>query len=428
MAAKPLPRPTAEDIAPHQGKFKTRAQLTRAIGYEPSTLNKWCDQDAEFKAMMDGALAKHTPAPEELAVDDPERIKVARIKDELRELRRRDKDYERKLLAQEDFFNKILEATRQPVSVPTYKTAKQVKKEHHQSIIAPIFDQQFGQQVRPGDTPGNRGGYSTAIFDERLAKWVDKTCKLIRNRSANHTIDELIIPFGGDHVEGDEIFAGQPWQLALDPCEQVWELAIKMDSAIKRVVRYAKEKIGVPWIALYGVDDNHGKVGGKRGGARPATYSWNWLLLKELFENRLRAEPINEMAIEPGGSLFFYCAGHEFQLIHGHQIQGWGGIPFYGLTRFDGRSIRMHNRIYRYLLMGHHHQTAEVPNGAGETIISGDWVGPNNLSGKITAGSRPQQKVIYVSPERGIDGHDRIYFEDADEAYHQTPIYGQVAA
>lgn len=425
MAPKQHPRPSAAEIKAQAGKWDSKAKLGRALGVKAGTFQQWCKDDPELEALAEAALV--APAPPEL-VDDPERIKAAKIDAEIKELRRRDKDYEKALLNQEEFFNRIVEATRQPVKTPQYAKQKQAKHEHHQSVIAPIFDQQFGQFVRPSDTPGNRGAYSVSVFDQRLAKWVDSVCGIIRKRSLGYTIDELIIPFGGDHVEGDEIFAGQAWQLALDPCQQVWELATKMDSAIKQVVRFAKEEIGIPFIACYGVDDNHGKVGGKKSGARPATYSWNWLFLKILFENHLREEPINQFAIEPGGALFFKCAGHEFQLIHGHQIRGWGGLPFYGMTKFDGRSVRLHNRIYRYLLMGHHHQTAELGNGAGETIVSGDWVGPNNLSGMITAGSLPQQKVLFVSEKYGLDASERVYFADADEAYHPTPIYGQEAA
>ena len=198
-----------------------------------------------------------------------------------------------------------------------------------------------------------------------------------------------------------------------------------METAIREVVQFAVSELGIQHIGCYGVDDNHGKVGGKRGGARPATYSWNWLFLKILFEQRLAKDRIDEFAIEPGGSLFFRCAGHEFQLIHGHQVRGWGGLPFYGLTKFDGRSIRLHNKIYRYLLMGHHHQPGVIPNGAGETIVSGDWVGANNLSGMITAASRPQQNVLFVAKKWGITGIERVYFQDADEAYGEPHVYGR---
>lgn len=362
------------------------------------------------------------PAP----VDDPQRVRITQLEAEVSHLRRENRAYEQALAGQEQLFDRIVQESRFPVEVPKITPAKQDRRKPARSVICPIFDQQFGQHVRPTDTPGNRGGYSTGIFDGRLARWVDGVTGNIRDYAQSHRIEELIIPLGGDQVEGDEIFAGQAWQLELDPCRQVIELVARMEQALRTVVRFAREEIGAKFVAIYGVDDNHGKVGGKKAGARPATYSWNYLFQMWLFD-RLRAEPVDQFAAEPGGSLFFRAAGHEFQLIHGHQIRGWGGLPFYGLTRFDGRSIRLHNMIYRYLLMGHHHQPAEIPNGAGETIVSGDWVGANNLSGMMTAASRPQQKVLFVARKWGITETARIYFQEADEAYAPATVHGIAA-
>lgn len=357
------------------------------------------------------------------AIDDPTRVKVSRLEATITTLRRENREYEKALATQRELFERIVEETRVPVEVPKFAAKpRRGKDETPISVITPIFDQQFGQFVRPSDTPGNRGDYSVEEFDRRLERYVHAVKGIVRDRAEAYDVKEWIIPMGGDHVEGDEIFAGQAWQLELDPPRQVWVLASKMEAALRDIVRFAKEEVGVERIGLYGVDDNHGKVGGKRGGARPATYSWNWLFLMILFD-KLRGEPIDQRAIEPGGSLFFRCAGHEFQLIHGHSIRGWGGLPYYGLTKFDGRSIRLHSRLYRYLLMGHHHQPAEIPNGAGETIVSGDWVGANNLSGMLTAASRPQQKVLFVSDEWGIAGTERVYFSDAHEYYEPTHIY-----
>ncbi|MBA2707942.1 MAG: hypothetical protein H0U59_09085, partial [Gemmatimonadaceae bacterium] len=364
--------------------------------------------------------------PTVLSVVAPERIKADQDAAVMKALKRENAEYAKALATQEQFFQRVVEATRLPVNVPKYRPIKQSAKKPTRSVICPIYDQQFGQFVRASDTPGNQGNFSVKVFDERLARWVEGVTSVIRQYATAYRLEELLIPFGGDHVEGDEIFAGQAWQLELDPAQQVWQLALKMDSAIREVVRFAKEEIGIPFIALYAVTGNHGRVGGKRGGARPATYNWDWLFETILFD-RLASEPIDEFAIEPGGSLFFRCAGHEFQAIHGDQIRGWGGLPFYGLSKHDGRSIRMHSRIHRYMLMGHHHQRAEIPNGAGETLVSGDWVGANNLSGMISAASRPQQSVIFVAEKWGVTGTERIYFTPADEAYEPTQIHGRAA-
>jgi hypothetical protein len=68
-----------------------------------------------------------------------------------------------------------------------------------------------------------------------------------------------------------------------------------------------------------------------------------------------------------------------------------------------------------------------VGTGA-ETIVSGDWVGANNLSGVITAASRPQQKVIYVAEKWGVSSTERIYLTDTDAALEPSPVYGLSAA
>ena len=78
--------------------------------------------------------------------------------------------------------------------------------------------------------------------------------------------------------------------------------------------------------------------------------------------------------------------------------------------------------------MGHHHQPASIPNGSGETFVMGDWVGANNLSSQMTAASRPQQRVLFVSPKWGVTGSEPIYFQDAAEAYDPTPVHEMGAA
>jgi len=356
-------------------------------------------------------------------IDDPYRLKADKLNIEVKRLKKENKEYAERFASRQIFLDEILEIMEIPVEVSTYKVAHQKKGLPEESCITPIFDQQYGQQVIKSDTPGDKGEYNTEIFDQRLDRWIDAVTGIMKKRSKGYNITELIIPLGGDQVEGDEIFAGQAWQLQISPPEQVIQLSEKMAVALKKVIKYAKEEIGVQRIAIYGVDDNHGKVGGKRSGARPAKYSWNWMFQEILFE-KLKGEPIDEFATEPGGSLFFYCQGHQFQLIHGHQIKGWGGIPYYGLQKFESKSLRLHNRLYQYLLMGHIHQPAEISNGAAETIVSGDWVGPNNLSGLIVAGSRPQQKVIFVSERWGVSATERIYFQEADVAFEATDIYG----
>lgn len=422
MPRKPDPLPDKDKLLELARAHGSLRQVSIALGWASGTLavklNKPENADLKRELLAIIATAPEPVDPEE----NRDELKVVNLTEENRVLRKQIRDYRKQLASQEEFFDRIVEICKVRVDTPRYSTRAQSKKKPANSVIAPIYDCQFGQFVRPTDTPGNQGGFSVDVFDQRLARWVEGVCQVIARRADGYRIEELFLPFGGDQVEGDEIFPGQAWQLEIDPMEQMFQLATKMDSAIKEVIRFAKQEVGIPKIAVYGVTGNHGKVGGRRGGARPRTYNWDYGFLR-LMRDKLRAEPIDQFAVELGGSLFFRAGGHEFQMVHGDEIRGWGGLPFYGLSKFDARSIRLHNRIYRYLLMGHHHQAAEVPNGAGETIVSGDWVGANNLSGVITAASRPQQKVLFVAAKWGIAATERIYFAEAAEAYTPTHMH-----
>lgn len=362
----------------------------------------------------------------EVSVHDPDRIRGDQDQATIKALKRENAEYAKALASQEQFFDRIVEATKVPVRKVRYPVRRQDTKLPRRSVICPLYDMQFGSLVRASETPGGKGNFNTAVFDERLARYVDRTTAHIRTQALGYQLEELIFVFGGDHVEGDEIFPGMTWQIELDPPRQVWELAVKMTEAMRKIVQFAREEIGFKRIACYGTVGNHGKVGGKRSGSRPLTYSWDWLFLKLLFD-RLEGEAIDEMVIDPAG-LFFYAAGIEFQAVHGEHIKGWGGLPFYGIARFDAKSVRMHNRLYRYLLMGHHHQAAQMTTGSGaETIVSGDWVGATSLSGVITAASRPQQAILYVSANMGVAETARIYLTDASVANEPSPIYGIAA-
>lgn len=419
--------PPADELVELVIEAGSYIKAAERLGIPDSTLKGYIARAGkrdELNARRKRKVAVVAPEPEPKPVDDPLRIKLEQQAGELRLLRAENREYAKKLASQEEFFERIVEASQVPAQAPKYRAAKPKKKLPSRSVVVPVYDQQFGQLVRPDDTPGGRGKFDTSVFDTRLERWLEGVTGNIRDYAQSHRIEELIIPLGGDQVEGDEIFPGQSWQLELDPARQVWELAGKSELAFRELIRFAKEEVGIPWVAFYAVPGNHGKVGGKRSGARPSTYNWDWLY-QMILRDKLRKEPINEFIIEPAGAIFFYAAGVEFQAIHGEQIKGWGGIPFYGIARHDAKSVRLHNRIFRYLLMGHIHQPAELTTGSGaEAIVSGDWVGANNMSGFITAASRPQQRVIYVAHKWGVTESARIYLTDAETAWEPTPIHG----
>src|SRR5688572_4870379 len=114
MAPKPHPRPTPTEVEAHKGKYDSRAKLSRALGYQPSTIDKWCGQDGEFRKLMDGAVAGKVTTPGEVEEVATEEILAQRVNElERSERARRKLDVleERVLMA----FDQAIEARK-----PTY--------------------------------------------------------------------------------------------------------------------------------------------------------------------------------------------------------------------------------------------------------------------------------------------------------------------
>lgn len=355
------------------------------------------------------------------SVVTPEGRERANAQVEMRALRAENRRLTQKLLDQENFFDRIVAASTEPLPRPNLKVRRGARKRPERFVLLPIFDCQYGQRVVPDDTVGGIGGFDSSVFAERLATYVEKVSALMESYSAGHDIKGLVFALGGDMVEGDEIFKGQEWHLEMDPAEQVLQIRDHLAYAIDALMG-AAASLGVSQASVLCVPGNHGRVGGKKGGARPRSYSWDVLVYK-LLKERLANHPLKNFVIEKAGNCTFEVAGNLFGMIHGDEVKGWGGIPFYGLTRHDAKMIRTLNVIPDYVLLGHHHQPAAIPIGYGEHLMSGNWVGANNLSG-VVGSNTPSQSAFFVSREHGVCDRSMLYL---DEKRKPTPTIHQTA-
>jgi transposase-like protein len=403
-----LPRPSNDVIAAHYAAAGSIRQAARTLGLADSTLRGWIKADDELAAIFG---TSHSPD-----------ITAASKEAEIRELKRNLKQLSEALGKREEWLNQVIEAARVPVTRPVYKAPDRDPNLSERSIVLPIYDIQYGQLVQPTDVPFGKGSYSSEIFDERLKTYVDRITMLLQDRARSTNFTELHFVLGGDLVEGDQIYPGMPWQLQKDPVRQSLDLRVKLSAAIKQLIHVAKEDLGVEAIALYAVPGNHGKVGGKRAGATPTSYSWDYLTAALIIDD-LREEHVDLTVNESAGALLFETLGHTFLTIHGDELKGHAGIPFYGFQRLDGKAIRLSEVIFDYGLSGHIHQPASIPNGSGgEWNTQPDWVGGNNLSKHIVAASRPGQKLLIVGAKQGICSEERIYFDDR-RARHKATIH-----
>jgi len=403
-------RPTNEQIEAvfqHRGSIRaTAAELQVA----DSTLRGWAKTDHELYEIL-----YETP-----------NLTTAAKEQEIRDLKRVNKQLSEREGRRQEWIQEVVEAAQRPVSLPEIVVKPRSSRLPSRSIVLPIFDIQYGQHVQKVDVPFGMGGFSEEVFDQRARMYLTKVTEYMEDRSSSVNFEELHLILGGDMVEGHGIYRGMEWQLGLHPIKQVLNLRAKMSYLLGQIITKARE-LGVKKVALYVVPGNHGKVGGKMAGAIPADYSWDYLL-GELVINDL-AGAIDLAVNEAAGAILFKTMGHTFLTIHGDEIKGVSGIPAYGMAKADGRLIRMSEIIHDYLIMGHHHQPTSIPNGGGgESIIVGDWVGPNNLSRQIQAGSRPQQSLLLVARKHGLVTTEKIYLDGEDRSNRRRAHVYNVAA
>jgi hypothetical protein len=316
----------------------------------------------------------------------------------------------------------MVEAAARPMPRPKYNVRMRSSdaKKPSRDVLLPLFDMQYGSEVKAKNTVHGLGDFNAEIFAERMALYVEKVTRHMRDFSAGHRLERLIFALGGDMVEGDEIYGGIEWHLEMHPIEQAFQVHEHIAHAIVAIMRAGAE-VGIREASILCVPGNHGKVGGKKAGDKPPSYSWDVLVFR-LLKMALSNQPIKNFIVEPAGACFFDIRGNLFAMIHGDEVRGWGGLPFYGFTRYDAKMIRTANVIPDYVLLGHHHQPASIPIGFGEYLMSGNWVGATSLS-KHVGSNTPSQFLYYVDDQYGVGDRAPIYLDKRRKpkaTVHQT--------
>ena len=142
---------------------------------------------------------------------------------------------------------------------------------------------------------------------------------------------------------------------------------------------------------------------------------------------------LRDYKTENGGNMNFMFSDAWFQLyeskgwifciIHGDDIKGWMGVPFYGVERAKARYMEMLNQYFTFFLLGHHHKEAMLPSDNGEKIINGNWVGGNSGSKMWMAANNPNQWMFTINEDEGIATREKIFFVNRKESKPKVKIY-----
>ncbi len=112
--------------------------------------------------------------------------------------------------------------------------------------------------------------------------------------------------------------------------------------------------------------------------------------------------------------------GVGFNVSHGDDVRGNGGVPWYGMVRRQKGLIALGAaagaKRCRYFCCGHHHAASTLSDVDGELLINGSWLGTDPFAYNLLSGYRePAQWFHGVNPKHGLTWRMNVKLRDEAE-------------
>ena len=241
--------------------------------------------------------------------------------------------------------------------------------------------------------------YNSQVMYERVMNFAEKAVKISDIMRADHPVNDCLIMFGGDMVEGLFNFPSQAFEIDATLFEQY----VNVSKLLVDVVRYALtnyQKVTV--VPEWG---NHGRIGSKRDNV-PRSDNFDRMCY-ELARQLLKGEKRLTWQECPDDIQRVEIGNYRALLIHGDEV---GRNGFASPAAIVQHANRWKSGAYdpsfawRDLYIGHYHTHAEWPmaNGLGSVYQTGSTESENRYAGVMLAASAtPSQRLHFVDPVKG---------------------------
>jgi hypothetical protein len=139
-----------------------------------------------------------------------------------------------------------------------------------------------------------------------------------------------------------------------------------------------------------------------RDGIQKEHDNWDYVCHKFL-ETSFKNNPRIKFHIPKSWWYMDRIRGHNFLMVHGHNLRSGSGMPIKRLADFSDKMAIITKQFPDYTLAGHFHNVAELGTSSGKVIINGSFVGPDVYSLKtVHASGKPEQKIFGIGDRHGI--------------------------
>lgn len=272
--------------------------------------------------------------------------------------------------------------------------------------IAVLSDWQLGKETLV---------YNSEICAKRIKEYVDKLIEIVNIQRADHPVKEIRIYLLGDLNEGELIFPGQPYAIDASLYQQVIVNGPKiLGGAIRRLSSEFER------VRVVGVVGNHGFGGKSRKDYHPETnadamlYQVTKLTVSDL-ENV--EWDIDTVGHEKMWYKVDYIFDHGFLLVHGDQIKGYGGVPWYGfMKRVYSWAVGGIKEPFKFILTGHYHTPfREYLNGITHWGNASTESGNTYAAEQLGASGEPSQWLLFCG-KRGVTAEYEVKLGEGESA------------
>lgn len=292
-----------------------------------------------------------------------------------------------------------------------------------QIAIAHLSDTQMGKRT---------ASYDSVVGAKRCHRFAQKIVEITKVKRAGSVIKELRLYLGGDMVEGEYgNYPSQPYDIDSPVIEQAMRTCPDIfEGMIYYFLKYFDK------IHVIGVPGNHGR-GASRHATRHNRTNWDRVCYLVLRDRILGSEVKAKEKCECGSKkLWKNCCGKEMLkrvtfdiaeefwcldrvwdwgnlIVHGDQIRGWAGIPYYGVQKKTHGWADAMPKDWDNLLFGHFHTYAAGTINYRRWFCNGTTESANSYAlEELAAAGPPSQRLLFMTEKHGIISDHQIFLED----------------
>jgi len=325
-------------------------------------------------------------------VDPPEEVR--HLRDALSKANGRLKDYKKAQGSLKTIIADIVERVMimEPPDI-LYEAPTTKKVEHPVAMCLHDTDWHMGSCQEKDEIEGF-SVFSPEILDKRIMRLVDKLLEWVLLHRASYEVDECRILVTGDLISGDihrELSVTNEYPVPVQ-CVEAGKLLAKQISAL------------CPHFANVVVDflvaDNHSRLTMKPQHNEGGYNSFNYII-GSIAQQMLLHHSNVDFNIYPREQQLVVCKNYRYLLMHGHQIRGWAGLPYYGMERKAGKEamkrLRRDKSKFDKIIMGHFHHPVDHP----WFRVGGSPQGTTAFDHSQGRESLPIQSAWFIHPEYG---------------------------